>query len=273
MLCQTGDLPDLKRLGYVSEPKYDGTRVLVIKEKGEVSLQNRHGVDYTGRLPEIVKAAKGVQGDFTVDGEAVYIDPQTGEEEFTPSQIRCSTHIPDYMLRQQYPITLKGFDLIKLNDEDLTDKPFWRRKELLKELLHSDVIQYVPYTEDLQNAWIEVLKQEREGLVIKDKNSRYTLNDRSWSWLKVKNWRSEECNVAGYTQGLNSRSHFFGSLVLIGKDGKFRGCVGSGFNDWELRKTKDVLLDSPKTEPPFPYSAVGEHYVAVKTDEGSCEVL
>ena len=89
MLCEDGDLSDLKRQGYAAEWKHDGTRVLVVKENGQVALQNRHGINYTRRLPEVVEAAKEIPVDsFVIDGEAVYINPQTGKEEFTPCQ--CS---------------------------------------------------------------------------------------------------------------------------------------------------------------------------------------
>ncbi len=263
MLCETGDLSDLKRQGYVSEDKLDGTRVLIIKENGVVTLQNRRGINYTRRLPEIVKAAMAIPGDFTIDGEGVYINPKTGKVEFTPCQIRCSTHFPDFWLIQEAPIVHKAFELLKLNGEDLTDKPYWKRKQLLKDLLADRrTIQYVPYRRDCEEHFKEVKKAEEEGLVLKDLNSRYAY-ERSYSWLKVKNWRPPEtCQVVGFTRGKNSRSHFFGSLVLA-KDGKFRGCVGTGFNDWELRQVKDILSDAPRVVKPF---NIGEPYTAVKTD-------
>jgi len=265
MLCQTGDVSDLKRQGFVCEPKYDGTRCVVIKEKGEVTLQNRHGIPYTVRLPEIVDAAKAIPGSFIIDGEVLYVNPETGREEFTGSQRRCSTQFPDVLLRRQYPVVFKVFDVIKLGSEYVVDKPYWKRKTLLRGLVKdSGIIQFVPYKRDVEKAWNEVVADGTEGLILKDFNSRYALGERSWSWLKVKNWRNEECEVVGYTPGKNSRSGFFGALVLA-KDGKFRGCVGSGFNDCELLKVRDILRDSPKMPKLFPDSVVGESYTAVKT--------
>jgi len=86
MLCETGSLNDLKRQGYAAEWKYDGTRVAIVKEGNAVTLWNRDGINYTARLPEIVQAAKRIPGNFTMDGEAVYVNPKTGEAEFTPCQ-------------------------------------------------------------------------------------------------------------------------------------------------------------------------------------------
>lgn len=86
MLCETGDLNDLKRQGFIAEKKFDGTRCLVIKEDNKVTLQNRHGIIYTRRLPELVLAMEKIPESFTIDGEVVYINPTTGEVEFTPCQ-------------------------------------------------------------------------------------------------------------------------------------------------------------------------------------------
>jgi len=267
MLCQTGDLSDLKRQGFVAEPKYDGTRCVIIKEKGQVTLQNRHGIIYTVRLPEIVEAAKAVPGSFIIDGEVVYINPETGEEEFQPCQRRCSTEFPDPVLRAKYPVVFKAFDVIKVNGNYVVDKPYWKRKTLLRGLLRKspETIHFVPYTRDIEGAWREVVEKGREGLILKSFNSRYELGERSWSWLKIKNWRQEVCVVVGYTPGKNSRSPYFGSLVLASEDGRFMGCVGSGFSDYELMKIRDILRDSPAMPKPFPEGTVGEPYKAVRT--------
>jgi len=96
MLCQDGDLNDLKRQGLAAEEKFDGTRVKIVKKNGQVTLINRHGIDYTHRLTELVDAAKQVKGDFTVDTEAVYVNPVTKEVEFTPCQ-----GLPDSGRRQE----------------------------------------------------------------------------------------------------------------------------------------------------------------------------
>lgn len=155
-----------------------------------------------------------------------------------------------------------AFDILRFNGDDVTDRSFFRRKQLLQELLvgHRGTIQFVQHRSDIEDAWKEVKRNEEEGLVLKDVNSRYQ-NERSYSWLKIKNWRHEICDVVGYTLGKNARVHFFGSLVLA-RDGKFRGCAGSGFSDWELRQVKDIFDDSPKMSCPF---SIGEPYTAVKT--------
>jgi len=143
---------------------------------------------------------------------------------------------------------------------DVTKQPYLKRKQLLFELLESapPEIQYVSYMFELEKAWADVVHRGAEGLILKDVNSAYEY-DRSYKWLKLKNWKHEIVGVVGYTPGTNARAPFFGSLVLA-KDGKFVGCAGSGPNDWELRQLKDLFTDAPKIEPPFD---IGEPYTAL----------
>lgn len=266
MLCQTGDLKDLHRQGYIGEIKYDGTRALIIKENTVVVIQNRHGIIYTSRLPELVAAATKIPENFIIDGEIIYINPETRKIEFTPCQRRCSTSdfARVYFLQQKFPVVFMAFDVIKQDGVDITKRPLLERKSILSTLLTEDdvlkTIRYTPHRHDLHHFFEEVQQQQGEGLIIKDANSRYQ-HERSYSWLKIKNWRFEICDVAGYTPGENARHGLFGSLVLT-RNGKFRGCVGSGFNDWELRKIKDILTDAPKMSRPFD---IGEPYTSVKT--------
>lgn len=265
MLCYEGDLSDLNRQGLAAEEKWDGTRVKIVKKNGQVTLINRYQIDYTRRLTEIVDAAKAIKGNFTIDTEAVYINPVTKDVEFTASQRRCSTQdwIKQYALRRQYPITAEAFDVIELYGLDVTKQPYLARKKLLFELLEGapPEIQYVSYTFELKNAWEDVVRRGAEGLILKDIHSSYEY-DRSYRWLKLKNWQQQKVSVAGYTAGAGARSATFGALVLT-KNGKFTGCVGSGFNNWELRQIKDKLDAAPRIPRPF---EIGEPWTAVDTN-------
>jgi ATP-dependent DNA ligase len=238
--------------------------VLIIKENGKVRLQNRHGANYSWRLTEFVDAAQRLKGDFVLDGEACFVNPTTGQVQFTECQRRCATQDAgaQIYLRQKYPLVFKAFDIIMYNGTDLTSLPYMERKMLLSKVAPlSGTIEYVPFRTDIKRFFEEVKARGDEGIIIKRVDSRYE-HERSFNWLKIKNWRDEECAVVGYTPGKNARTPFFGALVLADKDGNYRGCVGSGFNDWDLRQIKDLLSDAPKVSPPFD---IGEPYTAVKT--------
>jgi bifunctional non-homologous end joining protein LigD len=265
MLCETGDLSSLKKSELEGETKWDGTRVLVDRTQ-KVTVYNRYLIDYTYRLKEVREAASKVRAaDFHLDGEATVIDPSTGAEDFTACQKRCSTQdfASQIYLQSKYPITYEAFDIMRLDGIDLTLKPYSERKQILLELIDGmDVIKFVPSRKDLSDFFEETKAKDQEGLIAKDINSRYEFNMRSYNWLKIKNWRQVTGHVIGYTPGKNARAFFFGSLVLE-KDSKYLGCVGSGFDTAELYKIKSILKSSPEVAPPF---SIGESYTAVKTD-------
>lgn len=161
---------------------------------------------------------------------------------------------------------LEAFDVLEADGTNVERMPYLKRKEILAHLLkdREDTIQYVPFEKNLPQAWDNTISHDREGLIVKWVDGPYE-HERSYSWLKVKNWRFEVCGVVGFTAGENARSPFFGSLVLE-RNGKFRGCAGSGFNDWELRKFKDIFSGVPRIPKPYSDVQVGEPYTAVKVN-------
>ena len=61
--------------GWVYEEKYDGWRMLAVKEEDQVRLVSRNGRDHTRRFPEIVAAlAKLKPNTLILDGEVAVFD-------------------------------------------------------------------------------------------------------------------------------------------------------------------------------------------------------
>jgi len=85
MLCHKGTENDLDRSGWVGEAKLDGTRGLLMKTETDFMIQNRKGVNYTHRLPDITKEAKDIPETFIVDGEICWFNAE-GISVFTPCQ-------------------------------------------------------------------------------------------------------------------------------------------------------------------------------------------
>jgi len=73
-----------------------------------------------------------------------------------------------------------------------------------------------------------------EGLIAKNKDSKYIQGVRSKDWLKIKHIKTQDCVIIGYNSGEGNRQNYFGSLLLAAKnpEGKFQfiGHTGSGFN-------------------------------------------
>lgn len=195
MLCETGSEKDLKRQGFLAEKKLDGTHGLIQKRGDVVTIFNRHGVNYTRRIPEFVEAAKKSPHDFTINGEIIYTNPKTGEIEFTPGQRRCSTEdlAKQWYLRNTLGINLDfaAWTILDLDGENLEDTPYIKRKEILRKVIPANsCIMWLPHRFDLEQMWTEVKGQQEEGLILKRVDGRYE-HGRSYSWLKVKNWRTE----------------------------------------------------------------------------------
>ena len=76
--------------------------------------------------------------------------------------------------------------------------------------------------------------------MLKDKFSKYFQGIRSRDWLKIKNTKTQDCVVIGYTPGEGNREKYFGSLILaVFEQGqlRFAGHTGSGFNTNQLEKS------------------------------------
>jgi ATP-dependent DNA ligase len=57
-----------------------------------------------------------------------------------------------------------------------------------------------------------------EGMMAKRKSSRYIQGTRSADWLKIKNIKTQDCVVIGFTKGEGNRQGYFGSLGWSGFD-------------------------------------------------------
>jgi bifunctional non-homologous end joining protein LigD len=71
-LCETLDRPPSAD-GWIHEIKFDGYRIQMRAEDGEVTLKTRKGLDWTTKYPAIAKAA-GKLPDATIDGEICALD-------------------------------------------------------------------------------------------------------------------------------------------------------------------------------------------------------
>jgi ATP-dependent DNA ligase len=100
------------------------------------------------------------------------------------------------------PDKLHLFDVLRINDEDTTSLPLFKRKELLHEILAKTgtndfevkSIQVNSHSEVLQTL-DDFMSKGAEGIVLKNPNSKY--GERS-SWLKLKRYDTIDCFVLKY---------------------------------------------------------------------------
>ena len=165
---------------WIHEIKYDGYRLLVIRDGARVRLLSRSGLDWTKRFPWIAEAAlQNRQTRFVIDGEAVVLGVD-GISDF--DALHSGEH--------NHEVQLYAFDILALDGEDLRDMPLSMRKANLARLLvrRPNGIFVAPFEQgeigpDLFRA---ACNMGLEGMVSKRSDRPYRAG-RSRDWLKVRN--------------------------------------------------------------------------------------
>jgi bifunctional non-homologous end joining protein LigD len=239
---------------WIFEIKWDGVRAIAEIEDGETRLWARSGRDVTREYPEFKDLATKFQlTNAIVDGEIVTLD-EDGRSNFQKLQNRLSVQNPSQKLMQSVPLDFYAFDLMYADGYDLRKAPLVARKELLQKVLTGN--GRVHYSEHIEEKGEQLFEAARakglEGIIAKIKDSTYS-GTRTSSWLKLKIVNELDAVVAGYTEGRGSRK-YFGALVLglyAGRELKFIGSVGTGFDEGTQKSIFDKLQELRIAECPF----------------------
>ena len=220
---------------WIIEPKYDGERIIAVRDGNEISLWTRRNIQASYKFPEIVEALnKNIDGiNWILDGEMTV---HGGFRQLLNRNVEDRFKIG--LLSKKNPATYNIFDIINFEGEDLTKKPLIERKGILIRNVHpNDRLEIVPFPEVDKpvEQFHEYLKNGFEGAVIKNTYSKYEPGKRSDQWLKIKKGDTVDVYIIGATKSTGSIP--FGAL-LMEKDGKYFGKVGTGFSDQER---KDIL--------------------------------
>ena len=243
---------------WVHEIKYDGYRIGAVRDGKSVRLESRNEIDWTDKLPEIVKAVAALPCQSAViDGEAVILLPD-GRTSFQALQnvFRAGA--------QRGGLAYFVFDLLELDGKSLVELPLVQRKALLCELVRN-APELIRYSQHLEVDGATVLTQAAqlgmEGIVSKRRHAAHRPG-RSDGWQKIKCIQMDDFWIAGFTEPAGSRKGV-GALVLgTQRDGQlcFCGSVGTG-KGWnaafltELRRALDSIRQS---DCPFPEAPPAE---------------
>lgn len=230
---------------WIFEIKWDGYRA--IAEVGsELQFYSRNGLSFKGKYPPIESALSKQEHEMIIDGEIVAYD-KNDKPDFQTLQ-----HFEE---NPQVPLIFHVFDLLFLNGHSTKDLTLLQRKELLKEALtETPHLKFNDHMENDGKAFFETIqKNDLEGMMAKKKKSVYHEGIRSTEWLKIKNHKTDEAVIAGYTEPRGSRK-YFGSLILGKyKNGKLQhaGHAGTGFNEKSLKEIHALLQPLVTEDMPF----------------------
>ena len=184
-----------------------------------------------------------------IDGEIVVLN-EDGIPDFHTHQHRMHIQSTQEIMAMsvEHPSTYYVFDILYKDDHIVEGLGYLERRELLSSNLKTnDTIKISEFIEEKGTAILASSKKLKlEGIVAKHKSSIYREGIRSRDWLKIKNTKTQDCVIIGYTEGLGSRVKHFGSLVLAvysanEKKLKFAGHAGTGFNDETLSEIYSKL--------------------------------
>lgn len=247
MLAHLGGPSDLKRTDYIWEPKLDGTRALVYKEGESIRILNRRQRWIEYRYPEFNRLSESITLDKCIlDGEIVVFDA-SGKPNFRLLQEREHQEKPESIeiLANIQPATFVVFDVPVVNQRPLFEIPLIERKKILSEnVREGERIKICYFTSDGEQLWEASKRMGLEGIMGKQKFSAYQAGVRSRDWLKVKNFKTADLVIVGYTPGEGQRRDFFGALALGAyRGGKlvFMGKVGTGFDENFLKSITPEL--------------------------------
>lgn len=263
---------------YFYEVKWDGIRVLISLDEDKVTLRSRNNIDLTAKFPELLNAEKSFRGTCGLfDGEIVCLD-ESGKPDFKEVIHRMQRSAEGDIQRamKKNPVYCYVFDLLYLDGRPVINEPLMRRKEWLKDALKKDSnYRFSETVEDGQGLFDAAKDLGLEGIMAKEKDSRYFPGKRSDCWYKIKVRNTADSLVIGYTEGKGNRGDLFGALHLADMiNGKlaYRGKVGTGFNAKNMKEVFSEIKKLKEIKKPVKEKVLDEKQTTWVEPKLICEV-
>lgn len=237
--------------GWLHEIKFDGYRIIAIKNKDQIKLLTRRGLDWSQHFPTLVKELKKLPIEKAIfDGEIIVQDKK-GISRFQLLQ----NAIKD---RKQINLKYYIFDLGYYEGLDLTKMVLIDRKKILKTIFeHWKHHPHIFYTDHILSNGKAIFQRacqySLEGIVSKNIMSVYE-HKRSHDWLKTKCTHRQEFVIGGFTKPKGHRAQLGALLVGYYNDHKeliYCGKVGTGFSDKLLKDISQKFMPLIQKKSPF----------------------
>lgn len=241
MLAKNGKISVLESDDYIFEPKLDGTRCVLVKRGRRVYMFNRLGQDFSYLYPLIKRTFEEHDDNFILDGEIICYNERGLPDHrllMRRDQARGKSDID--MKAHAIPATLVAFDIIVYNGKELMSKKLEERKKILKKIIKENRhVERVMFTEEGNKLWELIKKSDMEGVMAKKKSSYYLPGERSNNWLKIKNNKSVDAIIMGYTPEKGGKT--FDSLVIGLYKKKELIKVGTVKTGWDAESKKYIM--------------------------------
>jgi len=201
------------------EPKWDGFRCLIFRDREHVYLQYKAGQPLARYFPEIAAAVADLKPkQFVLDGELVI----PVEDRFSFDELLLRIHPADsrvQKLAREHPALFIAFDLLVGADgQDLTHCPLNERRPKLEQFAKrffppGGPFRLSPATHDIAAArrWFKGAGADLDGVMAKRRDLPYQSGERT-GMEKVKPTRTADCVVGGFRYA--AKKKVIGSLLL-----------------------------------------------------------
>lgn len=179
---------------------------------GELRLRSRAGNDKTRDYLGLGWLADALADhDVVLDGEVVAFD-RHGITSFG-------------LLQQGNDPHFLAFDVLYLDGVSLLRKKYTDRRRVLEALAAKvdDLVVPPQLHGTAEEALEESGRRGWEGVVAKRRESVYLPGKRGSSWIKVKNWRTQEAVIGGWRRGQGGRSR--GSVLSFSESPRTADCA------------------------------------------------
>ncbi len=242
LLLRAERLPEGARWLY--ELKLDGYRAIAAKASGKVQVWSRNENDFGARYPSIAAALASPPDNTVVDGEIVALDDQ-GKPSFNALQNYGSL---------KTPLIYYLFDVLVLSGRDVRGLPLEDRRARLEQAVLPPLAEPIRASPVLPGALDDLIRavkeQGFEGLVAKQRGTRYESGDRSGAWQKMRVNEGQEFVIGGYTVG----GRTFDTLVFGYYEGKrllYAARTRNGFTPTLRAQLMEKLRPLETPECPF----------------------
>ena len=203
--------------GWLYEPKWDGFRAIVFRDRDEVLIQSRDLKPLDRYFPELGEPLRASLPErCVIDGEVVIA--RDGGLDFEALLLRIHPAASRVkMLAAETPASFVAWDILALGDDDLRTMPQGERRTRLEELLAGvdPPVRLTPATRDRATAaaWFDRFEGAGlDGVIAKRLDAAYQPGKRAM--LKIKHQRTADCVVAGFRWHKNGQGTHVGSLLL-----------------------------------------------------------
>lgn len=234
------------------ELKIDGARVQVHRRDDHVQVFTRSLNEVSASVPEVVELTRGLPcRELILDGEAFVFGRNGLPVPFQLTMRRFGRKLDIDEQRRKLPLTVRFFDCLYLDGEDLLDLPLAERWRRLAALVPDEapIERVVPADQHEATAFLDrAIRLGHEGVMVKALASSYEAGRRGYSWLKVKPTHTLDLVVLAVEWGSGRRRGKLSNLHLGARDPEGGGFVMlgktfKGLTDKLLTWQTEKLLD------------------------------